>query len=221
MRMARGKFVYFLDSDDYILEDTLETCYEYAKSNKLDIVLFDAFNFINSAAREPVLPNLDDRHEIIQEREEIFSGISFLEKYSLTVYEPSSCFIYCSLEFLLKNDVEFLTGVYFEDNEFYCKVMTLADRVMYIPRMFYQRRCRDNSITGTEFDLKKIRDHIAIVNAISDLKRLNDGRGWHIVRKINFNLLKYIIYMCYANHLYRQDIKLFGQIFKAWLKLIK
>lgn len=219
MERAKGEYIYFLDSDDYILEDTLEKCYEYASKNKLDIVMFDAFSFEDTAERKAIEPNYDDRHAIIKERTEVFSGISFLENYYPTTYNPQACFVYCSAVFLRDNDIQFLKRVYFEDNEFHCRIMTLAERIMYLPIMFYQCRCRSGSITATAFDLRKADDHIAVVNAIAELRTLNEGKGWHVVRKISLNLLRYAASMCHSNHLYYEDSNLSRRVLETWIKI--
>lgn len=219
LKRARGKYIYFLDSDDYILKDTLERCYDCAVKNKLDIVMFDAFSFEDSSERKAIKPNYDDRHEIIKERNEVFSGISFLKRYCQSTYSPSACLLYCSADFLKRNDIWFLPRCFFEDNEFYCRVMTLAKRVMYIPQMFYQYRCRSSSITQTEFDLKKARDHIDVVSAIADLRTLYEGKGWPAVKQISFKLLQYAAHMCHTNGLYREDAMLPERILKVWIKI--
>lgn len=38
---ASGKYIFFLDSDDWIREDTLQRLYNYAEVNQLDLVFFD------------------------------------------------------------------------------------------------------------------------------------------------------------------------------------
>ena len=216
---ARGQYIYFLDSDDYILEDTLERCYELASRNKLDVVLFDALEFEDSIERRPLEPNPSDRHEIIEEREEIFTGRYFLEKYYQKAYHPAACLVYCSAFFIKRNSIRFLPKVYFEDNEFYCRIMTLAERVMYIPKMYYQYRCRTKSITGSEFNVRKARDHIEVINAMADLKTLNGGEGWYIIKKICLNLLHYIADMCGKNALYAEDNSLPDRTICAWEKV--
>ena len=42
---ARGEFVYFMDSDDIILPQTLETCVEICRKDNLDFVFFDGASF--------------------------------------------------------------------------------------------------------------------------------------------------------------------------------
>ncbi len=216
---ARGEYIYFLDSDDYILENTFENCYRCASKNKLNIVLMDALVFEDSVERKTIEPNDCDRHEIIKEREEIFSGIYFLEEYYRKSYNPMSQLMYCSAAFLKESNIWFQTGVYFEDHGFYCKAMTLADRVMYIPEMFYQYRCRKDSITGSKFDLRKAKDHIEVISALHHLRNVKDGEGWYVIKRISLNMLLYVATVCYDNHLYDDDRELYIQILNAWTKI--
>lgn len=46
LRVSKGKYVYFLDSDDYINKDAMEICYKEAEKDKLDIVTFDEVHFM-------------------------------------------------------------------------------------------------------------------------------------------------------------------------------
>lgn len=219
MKIASGEYIYFLDSDDYIMENTLEQCYECAAKNKLDIVMFDALEVEDTIERKPIEPNYNDRRDIIREGEEVFSGIFFLEKYYQKTYNPCTCFVYCSADFLRKNNIWFLSGVYFEDNEFYCRIMTLAERVMYIPQMFYRCRCRESSTTRVYFDSRKAHDHIEVIGAIADLKSLHEGKGWDVLKKISMNLLCYVASVCHTNKLYYEDQSLARQILETWTKI--
>ena len=45
VQRARGKYIYYLDGDDLIKENCLETLYQYAEADSLDILYFEAESF--------------------------------------------------------------------------------------------------------------------------------------------------------------------------------
>ena len=47
MKIARGEYIYFCDSDDYISLDAIEILYETATKNDLDMVLFNGDSFVD------------------------------------------------------------------------------------------------------------------------------------------------------------------------------
>ena len=99
--------------------------------------------------------------------------------------------------------------------------MMLAERVMYIPKQFYQRRLLETSIMGTDFDLRKAKDYLMVINAITDLRELNGGKGWSCIKKINKGRLNDLVHVCYGNHLYQKNIGLIRQILKVWIRMAK
>lgn len=219
IQIARGEYIFFLDSDDYILPDTLEICYEMAHNNSLDMVFFDANEFEDAGEKNEVIRNSYDRHLIIEERNEIFSGVFFLKKYSKKHYSPSCCTIYFSSKFILANNLKFMTGVYYEDNEFYCKALSLANRIMYIPKIFYQIRKRQISITRSGFNLRKVKDYLKVINAISELRSLREGKAWNDIRDILKGILFSVANDCMLYNFYEEDKELVSEILGTCRKI--
>lgn len=166
MELATGEFIYFMDSDDCIRDTTMDTCYRYAKENELDMVMFDAEIFGDIECEKE---NYDRRRKI-ELHNSVLSGEMFAEKYWRTAFYPSPCLIYTSACFLRSNHLHFLPGIYYEDNEFYCKSLPLAHRVMYIPQMLYRRRYRKESTMTSTFDLFHARDFLSMIQAVNQLQ---------------------------------------------------
>lgn len=164
MDMARGEFVYFIDSDDCLREDALEICYQYAKNNELDVLMFDADVFGDVEDKKQ---NVYDRSGIIKKQEVVMGGDTFLNEYYNKTYCPSACLVYLSRSFLQNNKIDFLPKVYYEDNVFHCEIMALARRVMYVPQFLYKRRYRRESITMSTFDMRRAKDLLHVTRAIS------------------------------------------------------
>ena len=55
MQIARGKYLYFCDADDYISRDAIEILYQIATKNDLDMVLFNADSFLDPGSARDTL----------------------------------------------------------------------------------------------------------------------------------------------------------------------
>ena len=136
IELATGEFIYFIDSDDCIVDTAIETCYQCAKDNNLDVVMFDAETFGDTKYETGYY----DRTGIIADQEVVLKGEIFAKRYWLKSFVPSACLLYISSQFIKRYDLKFIPGIYYEDNEFYCRTIPLAERVMYIPQFLYRRQ---------------------------------------------------------------------------------
>ena len=146
LAIARGEYVYFMDSDDLLLPDCFETCYRICRHNNLDFVTFDSAGFLDdpSIERPDLFPEMRDRSKDVTC--EVIDGPTFWERYFTKGMTPFLCWLeYFDRSFLLENDLRFVEGIYFEDNDWIARVFIAAQRMQYLPRKLHRYRDRPGS----------------------------------------------------------------------------
>ncbi|MCM1157267.1 MAG: glycosyltransferase [Bacteroidales bacterium] len=153
LQRAKGEYVYFLDSDDYIADETLETLYKTAKEERLDNIFFDAASFFESDKLEKQHWNYKTYYDRVHDYSEVVTGIELMDRMSENdEYRPSACLQMPRREFLLEHHLQFYEGILHEDNLFTFQNMICAGRVRHLSRTFYQRRVREASIITKKVD---------------------------------------------------------------------
>lgn len=194
MELATGEFIYFIDSDDCMVSDAMETCYHCAKMNDVDIVMFDADIFGETEG----ISNNYDRTEVIKEQFVIMKGKEYAKKYWLRSFCPSPCLIYTSANFLKKYNFRFIPRIYYEDNEFLCKIIPSA-KVIYLPRMLYKRRYRKGSTMLSPFDLSHAKDYLKMIQLVRKQKH-SEGIE-NIISEMQRRWVASLLQLCIRNNL--------------------
>lgn len=195
IELAIGEYIYFIDSDDCLAPEAMETCYQYAAENHLDVVMFDAEVFGDIEYKKDAY----DRKKIISDQEAVLSGEVFACKYFTQAFYPNAYLIYTARTLIEKYHLRFLPRIYYEDNVFYCKMLPLAERVMYIPQTLYKRRYRENSITMSSFDLRHARDYLQMIRAVSEEKYSSNMET--VIRSLELSFLNNLLDNCRNNNL--------------------
>lgn len=141
LKNAKGEYIWFIDSDDWIEPNVLKNLYQIASHNNLDILRF-FWNIIDEKNKK-----YTDSSGIINTPiyNKTLSGIEYTKKVLGTVlYVPS--FLYRK-QFLIEHSFSFKEGITYEDVEFNTKVIPLASKIMSIPQIYYNYFQRNNSIT--------------------------------------------------------------------------
>ena len=181
LKKAKGEYVYFLDSDDFIDPETLEECYIRAEHKRLDVVLFDSKVIVEGKFSDEFQADDFDRRNIIKETDCVYSGLKFLELYMDSQPDTvSPCMMYISRQFLNKNALFFMPYVYYEDEEFRFNLMQKAERIMYIPQLYYNRRYRNNSTMTVNYDEKR---NIDLAKVIKQMLRDVTEQGSPILKR--------------------------------------
>lgn len=161
LEAASGRYVYFLDSDDYIEPDTLEVLMKRADEDDLDIVYFNACPFFESKLIEKNNQNYVNYYKRKGDYPGVYTGqtmFSMMRKNR--EFLPSACLQLFRKDLLTLNDIRFYPGIVHEDNLFSFQCMAVAARVGYIDRSFYHRRMRDESTVTVKKTMRNVEGYL-------------------------------------------------------------
>lgn len=146
MKYAKGKYIAFLDSDDYVDIHMYEKMYEKAKKDDSDMVECDFYWTYDKKKK--------------RDSGEIYSGKKqMLEKARVMAWNKLF-----KKELLEKANIEFPKGLQYEDMEFFYKLIPYIETVSFVkePLVYYIQR--NNSIANTQnektADIFTIFDHV-------------------------------------------------------------
>ena len=137
IRRAKGEYILFVDSDDYLVEDAVERLEAYTDNE--DLIVGESTIIYPDKQIHRVHTNLEENH--------IYSG----KEYVLAVVNKgewfaAACYNMYKREFLIDNDLFFVVGILHEDNEYVTRLFYKAQTIKYIHFEFYQYIMRDESI---------------------------------------------------------------------------
>lgn len=162
---AKGKYIYFLDSDDLIELNMLENCYELAEKGNYDFVTFDSD--IYNPNKIPVGNSLRyDRSHCLFEKI-CYKGIdSFNLQLAKTAYTPSVPLLFIRKSYLIETKLSFKAGIIHEDQLFTALLYLKAIRTTYLPKKLFHRRVRERSTMTTNFSWKNIQGYLTVTDEL-------------------------------------------------------
>lgn len=142
MTVATGQYIYFIDSDDWIVSNALAKLKEKADTDSADFVFFDADSF-----NDPPVKNVIEQRYHRKHKYKPNDGLSILTELSaMGEYHSSVPLLFIRNEFVKTHCFSFPVGIIYEDMVFTYMAYCLARKVSYLPEALYQRRYRTASI---------------------------------------------------------------------------
>lgn len=191
IKKAKGQYVLFVDSDDFLHPETLSSLYRQITRHDADICLFGYSPYTDNGVKTANLPaahygkNENDAFTYQQISGKIFSRVA----------------VWCKLYrrgFIRKRKIEFPEGFVFEDVIFHIKTITSAGKICLLNRPLYCYRT-DNaaSITHVSAATTQLLDIVEAFDMVYDYLKekkllpslslhfcrfLYDHAGWHLKR---------------------------------------
>ncbi len=160
IKKARGEFLCFVDSDDWIELDMLEVLYNNAKENHSDIVTCDYFR---------VMDNVYTKMAFIQR-----NGNDPIKNYILNSSGP--CWRIVKRDIIVDNNLYFPEGIIYEDYAVVPLYALFCHKITHVDKPLYYYLIRENStMTQKKFN-KKFSN---IIDASDNLYKLVRNSKYH------------------------------------------
>lgn len=159
---AKGEYVLFVDSDDYIELNSCEKFIDIIGNKSPDIVVGNAKRLENNKIYYMKHRLNTGRHTINGKKfleTELKAGTMYMAAW-LNLYRKS---------FLLDNKLKFSVGLLHEDEEFTPRAFLKADSVMSTDLDFYNYIIRENSITTRKNKIKNAEHLIKIYRSLGEI----------------------------------------------------
>lgn len=158
VELAKGKYIYFLDSDDYIKPSTLRMMYDTAEMNKLDYVIdgfqrvdesgnyIDSFTIPTVVHSQVINPSVDTSLFLIHN--------SIWNRLYLK-------------DIIVKNNLKFMSGIWYEDLLFGHQYYIYSQRAMVVNQQNYFYVQRPGSIMASMSSEKNL-DIVVVFKELID-----------------------------------------------------
>lgn len=170
LRFAQGTFIQFVDSDDWLVENSLLSLVKRMEEEKLDILRFN-YNRVQEYEGKYLFTNEGIKGSDIQ------SGNLFLvNELGFFCY---ACQFVIRKDLLLDNCLFFKPGIIYEDTEWIPRVLSVAHRVASIDTIVYNYRLREGSITNSSAK-RKVDAQLAIIDELKLQSESKDNTQWYL-----------------------------------------
>lgn len=182
---ATGDYIYFMDSDDIIDYDTLETCYNYIERTKADFIFFDGEIMLEEGAKS--IPWDYKRTYLTEELQ--YKGKDLLNlmldkgKHSCVVW-----LLFISKQYLESIGLSFYNGIIHEDELFTTLLTLQSDNIFPLKRSFVKHRVRSASTMGKHYSQRNVNCYLTVID---ELFRFQDSP---IIRKFARYTLSKVFY---------------------------
>jgi len=167
LKLAKGKFLYFLDGDDYLAYNSLNDVLEKAEANNLDIIGFgvERTSKLNLLASKGYI-------DTIEEPLPVYNGVDFIAEHK--DYRVEVWWYLVKKSFLLETELKFETKRFVNDSYFTPSLFIKATRAAYIPIDIYRYVERADSTTKKKSNAHYKRHIADSLYAIEQMKGILD-----------------------------------------------
>lgn len=156
MAAATGKYLYFLDSDDYLLDDALETLYAKAEAERLDVLKFSAYCFVEPSKEMTWTHERGYRYS--GSYPGVYDGQTALRMFIDNDDNYPNCGLFLTRrDVIAGNRLSYCEGIIHEDVLFHYELLSVSARVAILNKPLHCKRSREGSITTASNQIERMR----------------------------------------------------------------
>lgn len=166
---AKGKYLLFLDSDDFLVPNSLSILLELANKNDLDVLGFNLIYVAENCNESPI------KQSEMLDHVEVMSGFEYMARNN---FVAQVWWYVVRRELIVGNDIKFPVGHMLEDAAFNVRLFSRAQRMAQVPNAIYCYRQRPTSImnnSNKSHRLKLMRDYLFAAKDVDDT--INSNRS--------------------------------------------
>jgi glycosyltransferase involved in cell wall biosynthesis/organic radical activating enzyme len=218
LNIATGKWIIFLDSDDYLHSNALSNLHKFLNiidSNSTDAVGFNwAYDSASIGLEQFQVSGRRDHGSLILSKDQL------IKEYLSLHMDGSVIYTAIRRKLIVENNIQFASG-YHEDVDYIFKIYWHARKVCYLDEVIYLKGQRPNSIVNT-VSVQHIDGFMNAWKEIGDFITVNDTDRWQEFFPY-YKLGLYGAVATRAREIYRRNksiehaIELYGALYKCWI----
>lgn len=201
---ASGQFVLFLDSDDYIADNSLNDLHNVIEDNKADIYSIKAKR------------RYDDGSEIDEHVDYpcgVFEKNAYMKMVETTFhYSACSPYMVYNAGFLKSNNISFREGILHEDELWMPTVISKARTICYSNIFLYYHCMRTGSITQSSNYAKRGESILIVLNELLKIDGFQTKNEYRVIR----NQWAFLFLEAFT---FLNDVRRFKKICSRWMPL--
>lgn len=184
IREAKGKYISFIDSDDYVLDGLYEHLIPFIEKNEIDIMCYGVENLYENTSDTSNLYNLNNKEEIIS----YFSTEEALDEFLL----PNNIDVITCNKIIrrdLYNGIEYPTGKLYEDMFTNYKLVAKANKICSTNYIYYVYCHRESSIGGMKYNSKTM----DLYRAVTEVYEYSNKNGLTKPKHLNVGYITWLV----------------------------
>ena len=164
VKYAHGKFLYFMDSDDILLETCLEDCYNKANLTNADFIFFDADVFYEKDAK---LLTWNYHRTQFYNSAITYKGTELLNNMlDKHIHRSVVWLLFIRTAFIKSIEIEFYPKLLHEDELYTVLLYLHSSKISCIQKSYVRHRIRTSSIMGKKYSIRNINCYLTVIEQL-------------------------------------------------------